>query len=197
MAVEVGDLVRAVGERPQFGVPTGDDEVVDDEVAVGGAADTDGGTGEQRADAGRLPEGAGQGRVRDPGGPGTGPGRRAVDENGARAVRGAAEAQLASGADDPFVDAVAVCPGAVGAALVLDGPVVAVGAQERVVPGDAGVVEADLAQGVATDVIDPARAHLRGTEVGLQDELGRRRHTGPLDHEQIFPRSGKTGTGPA
>jgi hypothetical protein len=57
VAAEVGDLVAAVGVDAQFGVVAGDDQVVDDQVVVGGAADADG-AGGQRPDAGRLPEGA-------------------------------------------------------------------------------------------------------------------------------------------
>lgn len=198
VAAEVGDLVAAVGEGPQFGVPARYVELVDHEVVVDGAADAHGGAGGQREDGAGLPEGGGHRRVGDPGRPGSGrrgPGPRS-GEDGPRAVLRVAEAQFAAGADAPLVDAVAVGPGAVGAVLVLDRPVVAVGAQDRVVPGDAGVLEADLAVGVPADVVRPARAHRCGARRCFQDELWRGRHTGALDHEQIFPRSHQPGSGP-
>ncbi|MDH6456241.1 hypothetical protein M2155_008740 [Streptomyces sp. SAI-119] len=178
VAAQVDDLVRAVGPGAQLGVAAGDDQVVDDEVVVLGTADTDG-AGGQRTHGGGLAEGAGQAGHRDGGGALRG-GEAQHDRAGA--VGRAAEADHAAGADVPLVDAAAVGVGAVGAVLVLEGPMAGLGSQHRVVPRDPGIVDDDVAQRVASDVVVVARAHHRGAGVGLQDELGRRRCDRPLRH---------------
>jgi hypothetical protein len=132
VAAEVGDLVRPVGQGAQFGVPAGDHQVVDDQVVVGGAADADG-AGGQRPDGRGLPVGAREGRHGDGGGAFRGR-CGAPQQDHAGAVGRAPEADDAAGADVPLVDAVAVGVGAVGAVLVLDGPVPVVRPQHRVVP---------------------------------------------------------------
>src|SRR5690606_21209990 len=151
VAAEVGDLVAAVGQGPQFGVAPGDHEVVEDEVVVGAAADADG-AGGQRPDLGGPAVGAGEGRVRH-GREAFRGGRRGVGEDGAGSGVGAAEADDAAGADVAGGDALSVGVGAVGAVLVLQGPVAVRGAEHRVVPGDPGVVDDDVAQRVASDVV--------------------------------------------
>src|SRR5690606_21041606 len=111
-------------------------------------------------------------------------GRRGVGEDGAGSGVGAAEADDAAGADVAGGDALSVGVGAVGAVLVLEGPVAVRGAEHRVVPGDPGVVDDDVAQRVASDVVVADRGHPGGSGVGLQDELGCRRS---LRHAWILP----------
>ncbi len=180
VAAEVDDLVRAVRPGPQFGVAAGDDQVVDDEVVVGGPADADGTAG-QRPYGRRLPVGAGEGGHGDRRGAFRGRGG-AVGEDDAGAVGRVAEADHAAGADAPLLDAAAVGVGAVRAVLVLQRPVVGVRPQDRVVPGDAGVVDDDVAERVAAYVVVAARGHDRGARFRLQEEFGRGRHHRPLWH---------------
>jgi hypothetical protein len=184
VAGEVDDLVRTVHVGAQFRVPSGNDQVVDDQVVVAAAADADGGAGGQRVYGRGPPEGAGRGGQGDGGRAlgglgGLGGGRRPAGEYGARAVGGVAEAQDAAGADVPRLDAAAVGVRTVRAVLVLELPVTVFGPQHRVVPGHPGVVDDDVAQRVAPHVIGPARAHHHGTRLGLEDEFGRNR---PLSH---------------
>lgn len=177
VAAEVDDLVRPVRLGPQFRVPSRDDQVVDDQVVVSAAADADG-PGGQRPYGGRPAERAGgQGQ-----GHGRGTFRGPVDEFRPGAVGGVAEADDGAWAYAPLMDALAVGVRAVRAVLVLDGPVVGVGAQYRVVPGDPGVVDDDIAQWVASDVVVAAGAHHREARLGFEDEFGSDGRDRPLCH---------------
>jgi hypothetical protein len=172
VAAQVDDLVRPVRQGAQLRVPSGHDQVVDDQVVVAAAADADH-AGGQRAHRRGLPEGAGRGGQGDGGGA-LGGGRGPVGEHRARAVGGVAEADDAAGADVPLVDAAAVGVRTVRAVLVPERPVIGVGPQDRVVPGDPGVVDDDVAQRVAADVVVVVRGHHRGPRLGFEDEFGRR-----------------------
>lgn len=76
----------------------------------------------------------------------------------------------------------AVREGAVGAALVHQGPVAVGGAEHRVVPGRAGVREDEVAGGVAPDAIGAARIHACCVPVDLEDQIRRRGRDGSLSH---------------
>lgn len=186
---EVDDLVRAVRMCPQFGVPVRDGQVVDDEVVVGAAADPYGMDG-PRPHGGRLPERAG--------GSGHGDGGRAVgrvqrggcgglaDQNGARPVRGVTEPDDAAGAHARLMDALAPGVCTVRAVLVLQGPVVVHRPEHRMVPRHPDIVDDDVAQWVAADVVIPARAHHRGTCIGFEHKFGGSRRDRSVYHARIL-----------
>jgi hypothetical protein len=85
----------------------------------------------------------------------------------------------AAGSDVPRVDAAAVGVRAVRAAVVLQRPVVGTRPQDRVVPGDPGVLDDDVAERVPADEVGVVGGHQRAARPRVEDEFGRR---GPLSH---------------
>jgi hypothetical protein len=178
VAAQVGDLVCPISVGPQFGVVARNAQVVvDDEIVLYRAADTN-------------------------------PSRMVPVEEGSRTADGLSSRPVATG--DPWWPAEMTAPGPLlgsakrrtllrptlhtctqrpsicvaRAALVLESPGVDFDTQDRVMPGDPGIVDSHFTRRIPPDVVVPVRGQLRGVTFCLENAFRCRGRLRPLSHKQ-------------